>query len=306
MRKLTIATRQSPLALWQANYVASLLRQQNPTYTIELLPLITSGDKAGPQKWLTESGKGMFVKELEEALLTKRADLAVHSMKDLPADFPSGLCLATICKRTTPFDALISSHFTSLSELPKGAKVGTASLRRQSQLLHYRPDLNLQPIRGNVQTRLQKMQEEHFDAIILAAAGLERLAMSSLIQETLQPPVMLPACGQGAIGIECRADDQSLLEILQPLNCPITSLCVNTERLVNAKLGGNCQVPIALYCTAPTPKQLHLRTRVLSANGEYCIEAEEYGDWSAAHQIAERCTQALLAQGAKKLLNSPK
>lgn len=304
MRKLTIATRQSPLALWQANHVAAQLKAHHPTYVIELLPLITSGDKAGPQKWLTESGKGLFVKELEEALLTRRADLAVHSMKDLPATFPAGLTLATICKRANPFDAFVSSKFHSLNELPQGAKVGTASLRRQSQLFNYRPDLNLQPLRGNVQTRLEKMKAQNFDAIILAVAGLERLEMNSLIQDILEPPVMLPACGQGAIGIECREDDLSLLEILAPLNCSTTSLCVNTERWVNAKLGGNCHVPIALYCTSPEANQLHLRARVLSARGEQCIEAEETGEWHTAVQLAERCTQKLLSQGAEQLLAS--
>lgn len=301
MKTFTIATRQSPLALWQANDVARRLQALDPSFSIQLLPMVTTGDTAGPQKWLQESGKGLFVKELEEALIDKRADLAVHSMKDLPAQFPPGLGLAAICERASPYDAFVSQTYASLNALPPGAIVGTASLRRQAQLLNYRPDLTVRPVRGNVQTRLKKMQDEQFDAIILAVAGLERLNFRHLIQDTLSPPLMLPACGQGAIGIECRLDDHDRYTILQKLNCTTTARCVNTERMVNAKLGGNCHVPIAIYCTALTD-QLSLQARVLSADGQHCIETQGHGHWQDAIQLADQCTEALLQQGAQTLL----
>lgn len=301
MTTFTIATRQSPLALWQANEIARKLQALDPTFSIQLLPMVTTGDTAGPQKWLNESGKGMFVKELEEALLDKRADIAVHSMKDLPAQFPPGLGLAAICERASPYDAFVSQTFPSLNALPLGAKVGTASLRRQAQLLNHRPDLTISALRGNVQTRLKKMQDEQFDAIILAVAGLERLNVHHLIQETLRPPLMLPACGQGAIGVECRLDDERRYAILQKLNCTTTARCVNTERMVNAKLGGNCHVPVAMYCTA-VGEQLSLQARVLSADGQHCIEAQGHSHWEEASQLAEQCTEALLQQGARALL----
>jgi hydroxymethylbilane synthase len=304
MTTWTIATRQSPLALWQANYVSQLIKALDPSYTVELLPMVTTGDIAGPKKWLMQSGKGMFVKELEEALLSKRADIAVHSMKDLPAHFPAGLGLAAICERANPFDAFVSSKYLTFNELPLGAKVGTASLRRQSQLLNHRPDLNIHPLRGNVQTRLQKMQDEQFDAIILAVAGLERLDLNTLIKEELTPPLMLPACGQGAIGIECRQDDHALIEILQKINCATTALCVNTERMVNAKLGGSCHTPIAIYCTAPTPEQLSLQVRILNADGTQCIEAQGHSKWEEASQLAEQCAEALMQQNALTLIST--
>lgn len=304
MKTLTIATRQSPLALWQANDVATRLQALNANYNIKLLPMITSGDKAGPQGWQQPSGKGLFVKELEEALLSHKADLAVHSMKDLPAIFPTGLGLGAICPRANPFDAFVSQHYPSLETLPQRAKIGTASLRRQSQLRHYRADLQLQTLRGNVQTRLKKMEEEGLDAIILAVAGLERLGLHDRIRAQFTPDIMLPACGQGALGVECRMDDKPLLDLLAKLNCSDSALCVNTERLVNAKLGGNCHVPIAIYCTMPAPQTLHLRARVLSANGQHCIEAEAKGPAHTSASLAEACTADLLKRGARELLEA--
>ena len=249
MMKLRIATRKSPLALWQANYIRNALIQHWPTLEIELIPMTTSGDQFFKDKLSAIGGKGLFVKELEEALLEQRADLAVHSMKDVPATFPDGLCLAAICARHNPLDALVSHKYSSLSSLPTGAIIGTTSLRRQSQLMANRPDLHIKALRGNIQTRIAKLQSNEYDAIVLAAAGLERMAMHDMIRELFNTDVMLPACGQGALGIECRIDDVELKKYIAPLNDPSSALCVNTERHVSALLGGTCHVPLAGYCT---------------------------------------------------------
>ncbi|MCX7116252.1 MAG: hydroxymethylbilane synthase [Gammaproteobacteria bacterium] len=305
MRQLTIATRNSPLALWQAHYVAAALKETCPQYDIKLLPIVTSGDRASKENWAQHTGKGLFVKELEEALLEGRADLAVHSMKDLLAVFPEGLCLAAICERGNPFDALISPIASTIDELPQGANIGTASLRRQAQLRAYRPDLQLHPLRGNVQTRLTKLHAHEFDGIILAAAGLIRLGLEDMISTELTPPLMLPACGQGAVGIECRQSDHELLNILSKIHCPKTAACVNTERRVNALLGGHCHVPIAIFCTIPTPNTLQLNARVLSPDGSQCIEAEHKGSIEHAADLADACAAELLKKGAKALLEMP-
>lgn len=299
---LRIATRKSPLALWQAQHIAKLIKGHWPKITIELLPMVTSGDKFLKDKLLALGGKGLFVKELEEALLDKRADLAVHSMKDIPASFPEGLGLAAICQRDSPFDALVSKDHKNLKDLPAGSIIGTTSLRRQAQLLALRPDLKIKALRGNINTRLAKLAADEYDAIILAASGLERLAMQTSISEILAEELMLPACGQGALGIECRMDDLATQELLAPLNHSLSALCVNAERYVNALLGGNCHAPLAVFCKAIDDKNLLLSARVLKADGSALIEDSRQGPQIEAHAIAEACAQALLSKGADKLL----
>lgn len=299
---LRIATRKSPLALWQANHIRSTLMQHWPRLTIELVPMMTSGDKFLKDKLLAIGGKGLFVKELEEALLDNRADIAVHSMKDVPALFPAGLSLNAICTRASPFDALISKSYQSLDALPTGARIGTTSLRRQSQLLALRPDLRIMPLRGNIHTRLAKMEADEFDAIILAVSGLERMELGHKITQILDETIMLPACGQGALGIECRVDDEEIAKLIAPLNEPLTARCVTSERHVNALLGGNCHVPLAVYCT-PTPNShVVLRALVASPDGKIIIRNTQQGHQHDAIALAEQCANELLSDGAATLL----
>ncbi|AHE66067.1 hydroxymethylbilane synthase [Legionella oakridgensis] len=300
---LKIATRKSPLALWQANHVGELLRQYWPALRIELLPMQTSGDKFLKDKLLSVGGKGLFVKELEEALLDKRADLAVHSMKDVPASCPHGLTISAICHRHNPLDVLISEAYENLMTLPAQAIIGTSSLRRQTQLLALRPDLQIKPLRGNIQTRISKMQDGEYDAIILAAAGLERMGMQMLIKEILSDEIMLPACGQGALGIECRTEDQTVQQLLAPLNDPLSALCVNTERQVNAHLGGNCHSSLAVFCKAAPHSQLLLHAKVSSMDGRVVISNSQRGHQRDATILADNCAQSLLRDGALELLN---
>lgn len=300
---LRIATRKSPLALWQANHIRGMLLQHWPTLHIELLPMVTSGDKFLKDKLLAEGGKGLFVKELEEALLDKRADLAVHSMKDVPAFFPEGLGLAAICTRDSPLDALVSQTHAHLNALPEGAIVGTSSLRRQSQLLATRADLEIKTLRGNIQTRISKLASGEYDAIILAVAGLERMAMQDTITEILSTDIMLPACGQGALGIECRSDDEALKEYIAPLNDPLSAMCVNTERHVNALLGGNCHVPLAVYCAPAANSQLLLRAKVATMDGKIVISNYQSGHQHDATTLADLCANGLLTSGAASLLS---
>lgn len=300
---LRIATRESPLALWQANHVKELLAQYWPSLQIELLPMKTSGDKFLKDKLLKIGGKGLFVKELEEALLSHQADIAVHSMKDVPAIFPDGLCLPVICQRHNPWDAFVSDIYPSLDSLPKGAIVGTSSLRRQAQLLALRPDLMIKPLRGNIHTRIHKMREESYHAIILAVAGLERMGMEHLLKQTLSEKVMLPACGQGALGIECRDNDAEVKKIIAPLNDPLSSLCVRAERQVNALLGGNCHVPLAVLCKPEGEEYLSLHAKVASADGRILLSNTQRGHRTDARIMADNCAQILLADGAAELLN---
>ncbi len=301
---IRIATRKSPLALWQANHIRSALLKHWPDQQIELLPMATSGDKFLKDSLLAVGGKGLFVKELEESLLDKRADLAVHSMKDVPTLFPEGLSLEAICVRDNPFDALLSTTYSSLSTLPLGAVIGTMSLRRQSQLLAYRPDLNMAPLRGNIHTRMAKLESGEFDAIVLAVAGLERMGLNHRIADTLNDEIMLPACGQGALGIECRSNDERILRLIAPLNDPITALCVRSERHVNALLGGNCHVPVAVFCMPKANSTLLLRAMVASSDGRTMITDAQCGDQQDAMKLAEQCAQNLLANGAAELLAS--
>lgn len=299
---LRIATRQSPLALWQAHHVRKLLLKKWPKLLIELIPMSTTGDKFLKDKLLAIGGKGLFVKELEEALLNNKADIAVHSAKDLPAEFPPGLRLAAICKRDNPFDVLISKKYPTLKELPAKALVGTASLRRQAQLLAYRSDLCVKPLRGNINTRLAKLESGEYQAIILAAAGLERMGLTNNISEELTQEIMLPACGQGALAIECRTNDESMQEFIAELNDPITSICVHSERHVNALLGGNCHAPLAVYCAPSTGNNLLVQAKVLSIDGSQIIQSRQEGNCVDALSLAAQCAHSLFAQGATTLL----
>lgn len=303
-RTLRIATRQSPLALWQANHVRDLLLNKRPHLQIELLPMSTSGDKFLKDKLQVIGGKGLFVKELEEALLDKRADFAVHSSKDMPAEFPQGLELIAICKRDNPFDVFVSYQHKDLHTLPAQSIVGTSSLRRQSQLLAYRPDLKVKSLRGNINTRLEKLKSGEYQAIILAAAGLERMGFTEVITEQLSAQIMLPACGQGALAIECRSDDDEIRALLVELNDPISSICVHAERKVNALLGGNCHVPLAVFCSPMANNQLALKAKILTVDGSQIIQSMQTGPLEEATHLAEHCAQSLLAQGAANLLAS--
>ncbi|WP_419419336.1 hydroxymethylbilane synthase [Legionella sp. D16C41] len=299
---LHIATRQSPLALWQANFIADLIKAKRPDISVELLPMVTSGDKFSKGKLQAIGGKGLFVKELEEALLDKRADLAVHSMKDVPAELPDGLELMAICKRENPYDVFISRTGCKLAELPAGSIIGTASLRRQSQLLAFRPDLTVKVLRGNVNTRLSKLHNGEYDGAILAAAGLIRMDMQHIITEPLAESWMLPACGQGALGIEARSDDEELKVILNELNDPLTAICVNTERQVNALLGGNCHVPLAVFCQEKNEESLLLQAKVLTLDGKTTIYEAQEGTKDEAPSLAKQVVDKLLSKGARELL----
>lgn len=299
---LRIATRQSPLALWQANFIREQLLQYWPNLTIELLPMTTTGDQFLKDKLLKIGGKGLFVKELEDALLDNRADLAVHSMKDVPASLPNGLTLTAICKRENPLDAFISTNYTSILTLPLNAAVGTSSLRRQSQLLAMRPDLNVIALRGNIHTRIAKLTTDGLDAILLAVAGLERMGLDHLITEKLSETRMIPACGQGALGIECRLDDDETLSLVAPLNDALSALCVQTERKLNALLGGNCHMPLGVYCKPVSSSTLSLCAVVASTNGQLVIKENMVGATTNSIQLAQKCAENLLTRGAAGLL----
>ena len=237
---IRIATRKSPLALWQAHFVKDALQAAHPGLEVELVTMVTKGDIILDTPLAKVGGKGLFVKELEVAMLEGRADLAVHSMKDVPVDFPEGLGLVTICEREDPRDAFVSNTYNNIDELPQGAVVGTCSLRRQCQLKEYRPDLVIKELRGNVGTRLGKLDAGEYDAIILAAAGLKRLELEERIRSFIEPEQSLPAVGQGAVGIECRVDDERLLKLLEPLNHQDTADRVRCERAMNLTLEGGC------------------------------------------------------------------
>lgn len=302
---LKIATRQSPLALWQAEFVKAQLLRHHPFLCIELIGFTTRGDKILDSSLSKIGGKGLFVKELEHALLAGEADIAVHSMKDVPMEFPDGLGLATICEREDPRDALVSNHFSSLEQLPHGARLGTSSLRRQCQVKQWRPDLQIADLRGNVQTRLNKLDAGEFDAIILAAAGLKRLGLQQRITAQLADTICLPAGGQGAVGIETRMGtsdrDLQIREWLKPLHHVETDLCVRAERAMNRHLQGGCQVPIAGFALLEKDK-LWLRGLVGSIDGRQVLRAEMRAPASAPEQLGIEVAEQLLAQGAGKIL----
>ncbi|HCM06664.1 MAG TPA: hydroxymethylbilane synthase [Oceanospirillales bacterium] len=300
-RTLRIATRKSPLAMWQAEHVKSRLLALNPELTVELITFTTKGDIILDTPLAKIGGKGLFVKELEVAMLAGDADIAVHSMKDVPMEFPEGLELGVILERETPTDAFVSNNFKSLEELPQGAVVGTSSLRRQCQLQAKRPDLVIRSLRGNVQTRLGKLDSGEFDAIILASAGLLRLEMESRIAQYLTPEVSLPAGGQGAVGIELRSNDAATLELLKPLQDDTTAYRVTAERAMNRRLEGGCQVPIACYAEENNG-ELWLRGLVGSVDGKQMLTTEHRGPVAEAEALGIKAAEDLLGQGADKIL----
>ncbi|RQM51255.1 hydroxymethylbilane synthase [Aeromonas caviae] len=300
-RTLKIATRKSPLALWQANFVKDRLEALHPDLQVELVPMSTQGDKILDTPLAKVGGKGLFVKELETAMLEGRADIAVHSMKDVPVEFPDGLGLHTICEREDPRDAFVSNRFKLIDELPQGAVVGTSSLRRQCQLRAARPDLVIRDLRGNVNTRLAKLDAGEYDAIILAAAGLKRLEMAHRIAAFIEPEQSLPANGQGAVGIECRLDDHELHALLAPLEHPETRIRVLTERAMNRALQGGCQVPIGAYALVEG-EEVWLRGLVGSPDGARVIRDEIRGPLAEGEALGHTLAQRLLAAGADVIL----
>lgn len=301
-KKIVLGTRGSKLAIWQAEWIKKKLENAHKGITVELNKIKTTGDKILDVPLAQVGGKGLFVKEIEEAMLRGEIDIAVHSMKDVPTEFPEGLHLAVICEREDPRDALISSEFSSLTDLPRGARVGTSSLRRSCQLLSIRPDLNILSLRGNLDTRLRKLEEGQFDAIILAAAGVKRLGWQDRITEYLSTDISLPAIGQGAIGIECRRDDTEIHRIIETLNHNKSNICVSSERACLKKLEGGCQVPIAAHAELNGEK-LIIRGLVGSLDGKTIIKSTIEGKSTDADSIGTTLAEALLAKGAKAILD---
>ena len=298
---LRIATRKSPLALWQANFVKNALEAVHSDLKVELIPLSTKGDRILDTPLAKVGGKGLFVKELEVAMLDGKADIAVHSMKDVPMDFPDGLGLAVIAEREDPRDAFVSNQYDVLEDLPEGSIVGTSSLRRQCQLRALRPDLKIKDLRGNVNSRLAKLDAGDYDAIILASAGLIRLEMANRITSFLQPETILPAAGQGAVGIECRTDDPITLGLISVLNDADTWIRVSAERAMNKHLQGGCQVPIGAFAEI-SGQQLMVRGLVGSLNGDLILQDKVQGSIKDAEALGVTLAEKLLAAGADKIL----
>jgi hydroxymethylbilane synthase len=299
---LVIATRKSKLALWQAEHVAARLRAAHAGLAVELLPMSTKGDRIQDRSLAAIGGKGLFIKELETALEEGRADAAVHSMKDVPSDLPPGMVLAAVLSRADPRDALIARDARSLADLPRGARLGTSSLRRRAQLLASRPDLEITTLRGNVDTRLKRLDDGELDAIVLAAAGLERLGLASRISALLDPRVSLPAVGQGIIGIECRSDDAVVLDTVGKLDDAATHAAVRAERAFARRLGGSCQSPIAGFAELDADGRLSLRGLVAEPDGSRLIQDSMAGDAAQAETLGERLAERMLAAGAGELL----
>lgn len=303
MKTLKIATRKSALALWQANDVKFKLEKIHPDLNVELVPMVSKGDKILDVSLSKVGGKGLFVKELEHALLQCEADIAVHSMKDVPMDFPEGLTLGAILKREDARDAFVSNQYVSIDALPQGAKVGTSSLRRQSQLLALRPDLNIEFLRGNVNTRLGKLDDGQFDAIILATAGLIRLGFEDRIKQYIPPEIILPAAGQGAVGIELRANDSAVLSLIKPLQDTLSCQQVTAERAMNSTLQGGCQVPIGGFAKH-RGDQIWLRGLVASVDGKHKVFHELTGEASDASALGKTLGATLLENGAREILQA--
>ncbi len=336
INKISIGTRGSKLALWQAEWIKSEIKRLYPDLEIELNKIKTTGDKILDVPLAKVGGKGLFVKEIEEALLRHEADIAVHSMKDVPTEFPDGLHLAVICKREDPRDAFISQIQNSkfkiqkFNDVPQGAKIGTSSLRRSCQLLNIRPDLKIDQLRGNLDTRLRKLNEGKYDAIILATAGIKRLGWADRITEILTPEISLPAIGQGAIGVECRIDDDFISNLIVPLNHPETSICIKAERAFLKRLEGGCQVPVAAYArieqrakntappTHPSPsmgegkgggENLDFESHVLkmdglagSITGDRIIKGHIEGSPKHAESLGITLAEDILSRGAREIL----
>ncbi|KDN10726.1 hydroxymethylbilane synthase [Gilliamella sp. Imp1-1] len=298
---IRIATRKSPLALWQANFVKQQILTNHPNLTVELIPMVTKGDVLLDSPLSKIGGKGLFVKQLEQAILNNEADIAVHSIKDIPAEFPEGLTLATICKRDDVRDSFISNKYSNIDELPNGAIIGTSSLRRQCQLRAKYPHLQIKDLRGNVGTRLAKLDNKQYDAIILASAGLKRLALEDRIKQYIDTDLILPAVGQGAIGIETRSDDKQILEILSVLDDKHSRVCIEAERAMNKALQGGCQVPIASYSQLNN-NILSLQGLVGRIDGSRIIKGTLEGSITEAKKLGQELAKRLLDQGAKAIL----
>ena len=298
---LRIATRESPLALWQARHVQALLERAHPGLDVSLVPMTTAGDQLLDRSLATVGGKGLFVKELETAMLEGRADLAVHSMKDVPAHLPPGLCLSAFLPGEDPRDALVSNRYDNLDALPPGAVVGSSSLRRQAQLRALRPDLRLRELRGNVGTRLRKLDENQYDAILLAHAGLLRLGLQDRIRESFAVDRFIPAVAQGVIGIECRADDARTRGYLAPLHDAIAATRLAAERGLNARLGGACTVPVAGHARLDGTR-LRLDALVAAPDGARVVRGALEGEAVDAAAIGVRLAEQLLDQGAREIL----
>ncbi|MEZ2419088.1 hydroxymethylbilane synthase [Luteibacter sp. RCC_6_2] len=298
---LRIATRKSALALWQAEHVAGLLRQAHPGLVVELVPLSTRGDEILDRSLATIGGKGLFLKELEVAMLEDRADIAVHSLKDVPAELEPGFALSAVLPRADAADAFIANDYANLAELPNGARVGTSSLRRQAQLRALRPDLQLLDLRGNVNTRLAKLDDGHYDAIILACAGVERLGLGQRIRTRLASPGWLPAPGQGAIAVESRANDRRVSDLLAALEDEETRIAVNAERAMNEKLGGSCAVAIGAWCVV-AEYGLTLHGMVGNAATGELLHAQADSPDDTPVELGHEVAAMLLALGAEEFL----
>ncbi|PPI86278.1 hydroxymethylbilane synthase [Candidatus Pantoea edessiphila] len=295
---LKIATRKSPLAIWQATHIKNLINNIHPHLSIKLVPVITKGDIILDKIVLNIGGKSVFVKELEQLILKRQADLAVHSIKDLPAYFPEGLGLVSICKRDIPHDVFVSNNYCSIEDLPNGAIIGTSSLRRKCQIISYRPDLLIRSIRGNIGTRLNKLDEGEYDAIILAAAGLKRLGLENRISQILPTNVLLPAVGQGAIGVECCLDDSYLINLLQLLNHEDTAVCIKAERAMNTYLQGGCELPVASFAILEG-NDIWLRGLIGKPDGSMIIKKEVRGSRLKFEEIGISLAKKLLISGGK-------
>ena len=300
---LRIATRKSPLALWQAEHVAARLRAAHPDVPVVLLPMSTKGDQILDRSLAAIGGKGLFIKELEIALDERRADLAVHSMKDVPADLPAPFTIGAVLERADPRDALVAPRARALEDLPSGARVGPSSLRRRAQLLGLRPDLRIEALRGNLNTRIQRLDEGSLDAIVLACAGLARLGWEPRIAARLPFETSLPAVGQGAIGVECRAGDAPILERIAALEHPPTRVAVDAERAFSRRLGGSCQSPVAAHATLDA-ERLVLRGLVASPDGRRVLRDTLVGTADAAATLGEALAQRMLAAGAREILDT--
>lgn len=300
--RIVIATRESRLALWQAGHVRARLQAAWPGCTVELLGMTTRGDQILDRTLSKVGGKGLFVKELEQALADGRADIAVHSMKDVPAQMPAGFALIATLAREIPFDAFVSNRYASLEDMPPGAVVGTSSLRREAQLHAQHPYLGVSPLRGNLDTRLKKLDEGQYDAIILAAAGLKRLGLHERIRNVLPAGESLPAAGQGALGIEARADRPEVADWLRPLIDPVTTACVQAERALTEALNGGCDVPIGAFCEPSADGRLTLRAFVARPDGSQILRSTAEAAAGEAIALGRQVASDLLAQGAGDLL----
>lgn len=299
MKTITIATRESALAMWQSEYVAAIIENKTD-YKTKLLPMTTEGDQRLEVTLNKIGGKGLFLKELEQAILNGEADIAVHSMKDVPADLPEEFQICSVFPRADESDAFVSNYYELLSDLPEGAVVGTSSLRRQAQLLSLRPDLDIQPLRGNVNSRLQKLDDGLYDAIILASAGLKRLGFDNRIKSRLTAPEWLPAVSQGAVGVECLKDNDELATVLKTLADEQTWQCVRAERALNLKLNGSCSVAIGALATYHLDDSIALKAGVFSPDGKQAITAKQQGYDPV--ELGELVGEDLLKQGAAEIL----